>query len=194
MNNLQQNLTRRESVGTLADGATFTINVNGDYAYIDTLTAPVELSVNGQQFALCRVGATLQGTPGRAELQTFTLRNETGAPVSFRVIHGLGTFSNPANIVIQNPNFTLAPEDVTGIRGATETQTPGFDLLTDTAQTYAACRGLSVLNTGATTIKVLTKDLPAGMSVSWSCNGRFDRLGDIAIDATGGSALITFVS
>lgn len=200
----QSNISRVEAAGTLAAGEERVINVNGDYWYIDELTAPIELSMNGNQFALVRVGATFQGTPGAGEVYALRLKNTTASPCTFRVVFGLGRFANPANVVIQNPNFTLSPADIaalqivdaasiTSIRGATETHTPGFDLLTG-SQTYVACRGLTVYNSGAVNITVLGKALPPGMSLSWSCNGRFDRLSNIAIDATGGAAIVTYVS
>lgn len=177
---------------TLTAGQTRQIPTNGDFLYIDSLTAPIQIGVNStQKLSTVRAGYTLQGSPQKREIKYVFFKNNTGGTVTIVPVWGTGNFNNPATVTISNPTFNLSTADKNDIRGLPEVVTPGLQRVTTNTAIGAGARSISVANTGAVDITVAGAVLKPGEIVSWSAPGRFDTLAALGINALGGEALVT---
>ena len=188
-------LSYEQSEFNIAAGRFEDVNVAGDFFYIDALSAPILLSVNGRKPALVRVAATMQGAPGANQLSLLRFTNNTGSAVTGRVIHGRGVFTNSGNVVIQNPTFSLDAAAINALIG-TGIITPAIKFLNDETDTAVAPRSWSVQNTGGVDITVTVGatpyTLPAGSPpLSFAVNALGLRYPNIQVNATGGAA--TFI-
>lgn len=177
---------------TLAAGQTRQLPTNGDFLYIDEISAPIQIGVNSQKkLTVVRAGYTLQGAPQKREIKYVYFKNNTAGAVTITPVWGTGNFNNPANVTIQNPTFNLSAADKNDIRGLPEVVTPGLQTITTNTAIAAGARAITVANTGAANITVAGGTLAPGQVVSWSAPGRFDTLAAVAINATGSSALVS---
>jgi hypothetical protein len=177
---------------TLTAGQTRQLPTNGDFLYIDSLTAPIQIGVNStQKLSTVRAGYTLQGSPQKREIKYVFFKNNTAGTITITPVWGTGNFNNPANVTIANPTFNLSAADRDDIRGLPEVCTPALQTITTNTTITAGKRAITVANTGAANITVAGGTLAPGQVVSWSAPGRFDTLAAVAINAVGSSALVS---
>lgn len=184
--------TQKRYVATIpADGVPVTVSIQGDYIRCTAISGTLEWSVNGGTDSDLELGATLQGTPGQAEIQFVRLINRTGLPVDVRLLHGMGQYTSFGKLTV--PPLTLSSTDKTEIRGAPETLTPTVFALNTSdppSMTFTFFRAISILNTGPGTILVGGKPVPTSKGLDFPAVGRFDLYSSLLVDATGSSALV----
>lgn len=188
---------REQTTLTLAIGQQQTIAVNGDYFYIENITASIELGVNGGTFAVVTDGDSLQAAVGSGYIQTLTFNNTSGAECVITIIHGVGVFGRTANATIQNPNFTLSSAQVADLKNVTLEPAAGSAItLTDeeisnNTKNYTGYKALRFENTGTGgDVTVNGHALGIGEFVQYDV-GAGELVGNllptIALDATGGA-------
>ena len=204
-------ISRREQVLPIPALQTVTFPMGGaDYIYFHTVPPGVSVKLNGESESSFLQGETHQGEPGGAAIQSITFVNNTGAPLSIRIVFGLGkmTVAGVATLSGAIPLPSGAATDARQDTGntalvalvAANTDTPRLVTLgASLGPTYTGCKSFALLNTGtsdvAVTVNSITGILPPGYGVDWKISKPLNQLAPITVaTGVGGAALISLTT
>jgi hypothetical protein len=181
------NLTQRQELKTVpADDIYYDFKVDGDYIRVEDLSGTLYWSINGGPDVKIALGATLQGTPGQSEMQFVRFRNKGGSSVAVRVVFGRGLYQVTGAIA---GTVSLTASDISAVNPAAFSLIPGLGRTSGAGTVAAGKRMVSIAAlSGSITVLGVTIAYPG--SVEFVAQGRFDTIGAVAYDASGGEAMI----
>ena len=199
-------ISRREQVLPIPALQTVTFPMGGaDYIYFHTVPQGVSVKLNGESESSFLQGETHQGEPGGAAIQSITFVNNTAAPLSIRIVFGLGrmTVAGVATLSGAIPLPSGAATDARQDTGnaslasltAANTDTPRLVTLgASSGATYTGCKSFALLNTGTGDVVVtangIAGNLPPGYGVDFPLSKPLNLLAPITVATGGGGAAL----